>query len=134
LQLSDIVNTAPKFVSLLAGEARTANNSVALLLGTADRQKFGLEFDARAAPAVIAALAGLLGKVISSLPEDERPTGQALQTTGMAFGVNEQGQPGIILYLEGGAELTLALTLSDLPALKEMVDGALEAADLAQKH
>lgn len=131
--MSEIVNTAPKFVTLLAGEARPENKSVAILMGTADREKFGLEFDAAAAPAVITALAGLLGKAVSALPVDQRPKGQALQTTGMAFGVNEHGQPGIILALEGGGELTLALTLSDLPALKEMIDQALEAADL-KKH
>ncbi|MBO6718082.1 MAG: hypothetical protein JJ913_09015 [Rhizobiaceae bacterium] len=132
--MAEIVNTAPKFVSMLGAEARPENASVAILLGTAERQKFGLEFDAGVAPAVIAALSGLLGKVASALPADQRPQQQVLQTTGMAFGINEQGQPGIILSLEGGAELMLALTLSDLPALKEMVDQALEAADLDQRH
>ncbi|MEX0957276.1 MAG: hypothetical protein WD800_04050 [Dehalococcoidia bacterium] len=127
--MAEIVNTAPKFVTLLAGEARPESTSVAILLGTAGKETFGLEFDARVAPAVIAALAGLLGEAVSALPADRRPKGQALQTTGMAFGVNEHGQPGIILTLEGGAELTLALTLSDLPALREMIDQALESID-----
>lgn len=131
--MAEIVNTAPKFMTLLAGESRPESTSVAILLGTADREKFGLEFDARVAPAVITALAGLLGKAVSALPADQRPAGQALQTTGMAFGVNEHGQPGIILALEGGGELTLALTLSDLPALKEMIDQAFETVDL-KKH
>jgi hypothetical protein len=127
--VAEIVNTAPKFVSILGAEARPENTSVAVLLGTAEREQFGLEFDAGVAPAVIAALTGLLGQVVSALPEDQRPEPQVLQTTGMGFGLNEHGQPGIILSLEGGAELTLALTLSDLPALKEMVEQALEAAD-----
>jgi hypothetical protein len=130
--VAEIVNTAPKFVTVLAGEARPKSTSVAILLGTADREKFGLEFDAVVAPAVIAALAGLLGKVVSALTVEERPSQQILQTTGMAFGMNELGQPGIVLSLEGGAELQLALTLSDLPALREMIDQTLEAADMRQ--
>ena len=132
--MTEIVNTAPKFVRVLGGEARPDSKSIALLLGTADRQKFGLEFDAGVAPAVIAALAGLVGKATEHLPVEERPSGQALQTTGMAFGLNEHGQPGIILALECGGELALALTLSDLPTLKEMIDQTLEASEIAQKH
>ena len=54
--------------------------------------------------------------------------------TGMALGVNEQGQPGILLMLEGGAELTLALSPSDLPAMRDMIDQAIEASELKQKH
>ncbi len=131
--MTDITNTAPKFVRLLAGEPRPANTSVALLLGTADRQMFGLEFDSAVVPAVIGALAGLAGKAAPEVADGERAPAQALQTTGMAFGVNEHGQPGIILQLEGGAELAIALTPSDLPALKEMIDEAFEAAD-SQKH
>ncbi|WP_127520093.1 hypothetical protein [Mesorhizobium sp. Z1-4] len=132
--MTEIVNTAPKFVRVLSGEARPESKSVALLLGTADREMFGLEFDAGVAPAVIAALASLVGKATEHLPGNERPSSQALQTTGMTFGLNEHGQPGIILALEGGGEIALALTLSDLPMLKQMIDETLAAEELARKH
>ncbi|MBO6727218.1 MAG: hypothetical protein JJ911_16295 [Rhizobiaceae bacterium] len=132
--MTEIVNTAPKFVRVLSGEARPNNKSVALLLGTEAMEKFGLEFDVGVAPAVIAALASLVGKATEDMPREERPTTQALQTTGMAFGLNDHGQPGIILSLEGGGEIALALTLSDLPTLREMIDNTLEAEELARKH
>jgi ubiquinone biosynthesis protein UbiJ len=103
-------------------------------MGTADKKRFGLEFDASVVPAVIAALVGLLGKVVSTLPEGSRPNPQVLQTTGMTLAMNEQGEMGLVLALEGGAELTLAMPTSDLPKLRDQIEEAISASGLRPKH
>jgi hypothetical protein len=132
--VAEIVNTAPKFDVLLSGEPRPQNKSVAILMGTADKKRFGLEFDASVVPAVITALVGLLGKVVSTLPEGSRPNPQVLQTTGMTLAMNEQGEMGLVLALEGGAELTLAMPTSDLPKLRDQIEEAISASGLRPKH
>ena len=127
--MAEKVNTAPKFEVVLSGEARQQNQSVALLLGTADKEKFSLEFDAKMVPATITALASLLGQVVSTLPEDEWPNYQVLKTTGMNLAMNEQGELAFMLTLEGGGELTLGLAKADLPKIREQIDDAIRISD-----
>ncbi|MHB1104222.1 MAG: hypothetical protein ACYC0C_15915 [Devosia sp.] len=127
--MAEFVNTAPAFEVILSAEARPHRKSVALLFGTADRKKFGIEFSAAVVPATITALASLLGQVVSSLPEEERPNPQVLRTTGMTLAMNEQGGMGLVLSFEGGGELTLAMPTSDLPKLRDQILEAIEASD-----
>lgn len=123
------MNTAPKFEVVLSGEARQQNQSVALTLGAADGEKFCLEFDAKIVPATITALASLMGQVVSTLPEDERPNFQVLKTTGMGLAMNQQGKMALVLTLEGGGELTLELAKADLPLLREQIEEAISISD-----
>lgn len=133
--MSEIVNTAPKFVVVLSGESRPQNQSVAILMGTADKKKFGLEFDASVVPAAVTALIGLLGKVVSALPTDQQPPPQVLKTVGMTLAMNADGQIGFVYNLEGGAELTFQIKEADLPALRGQIDEAIEFASRnANKH
>ena len=123
------MNIAPKFEVVLSGEARQQNRSVALTFDTAGGEKFGIEFDAKIVPATITALASLLGQVVSTLPEEERPNFHVLKTTGMGLAMNPQGQMALVLTLEGGGELTLALAQADLPVLREQIEEATRIAE-----
>ncbi len=123
--MTEIVKTAPKFETLVAGEARPDNKSVALILATADGEKFGIEFDAKIVPATITAMTSHLGQVVSVLPENEQPNFQVLKTTEMGLAMNPQGELGLMLTLEGGGQLTLGLAKAYLPVLKEQIEDAI---------
>ncbi|MEM5473443.1 hypothetical protein WNZ14_17060 [Hoeflea sp. AS60] len=127
--MTENVHAAPKFEAVVSGEARPENRSVALLFGTADGEKYSLEFDARIVPATITALASLLGQVVSDLPEDDQPNFQVLKTTGMGLAMNPQGRLGLTLALEGGGEMTLELAKADLPVLREQIDEAISISE-----
>jgi hypothetical protein len=124
--VAEIINTAPRFNMLGSGEARVAARSVALLFGTADRKKFGVEFGVEIIPATITALATLLGKVVSSLPEADRPNPVVLTTESMTLAMNERSEAALVLGMQGGGELTLAMPAEALPALRDQILEAIE--------
>lgn len=132
--MPEIVNTAPTFEVVLSGEARPANKSVALLFGTADKKKYGLEFSASVVPATITALTSLLGQVVSTLPEEERPNPQVLRTVGMTLAMNAQSEAALVLTMEGGGELTLSLATNDLPRLREQIEEAIQVTDRSKRN
>lgn|GEM_PF-1663213 len=127
--MTETLHTAPKFETLLAGEARPDTGSVALTVATADGEKFGLEFDAKIVPATITALTSHLGQVVSALPENEQPNYQVLKTTEMGLAMNAQGELGLMLTLEGGGQLTLAMAKAYLPVLKAQIEDAIRIAE-----
>lgn len=126
IKLAEIVNTAPRFCVLGSGEARVAKRSVALLFGTEDRKRFGIEFGAEIVPATITALASLLGKLTSSLPEEDRPDPVILTTESMTLAMNENAEVALVLGLQGGGELTLAMPSESLPVLRDQILEAIE--------
>jgi len=127
--VADTLNTAPKFEVVLAGEARPDNQSVAIAVATGDGEKFMLEFDAKIVPAVITAMTSHLGAVVSELPENEQPNYQVLQTSDIGLAMNDQGELGLMLTLEDGGQLTLALPKAYLPVLQAQIDDAIRFAD-----
>jgi hypothetical protein len=126
-ELTEIINTAPRFNALGAAEARVAARSVAVLFGTADHKKYGLEFGVEIVPATITTLASLLGKVVSSLPPAERPDPVVLTTEAMTLAMNEKAEVALVLALQGGGELTLAMPSDSLPVLRDQILEAIEA-------
>lgn len=127
--MTDTINRAPKFEVVLAAEARPDDRSVALTVATAEGEKFALEFDARIVPATITALTSLLGQVVSTLPENEQPNFQVLKTTEMGLAMNAQGELGLMLTLEGGGQITLAMAKAYLPVLREQIEDAIRIAE-----
>ncbi|SOE17480.1 hypothetical protein SAMN05877838_2380 [Hoeflea halophila] len=127
--MTETMNKAPIFQTLVAGEARPDDGSVALVVATAKGEKFALEFDAKMVPATITALTSHLGQVVSALPENEQPNYQVLKTTRMGLAMNPQGELGLMLTLEGGGELTIAMNKAYLPVLKAQIEDAIRIAE-----
>lgn len=131
--MADTTDTPPKLEILLAGEARPQDRSVALAFGAVGGGKIGIELDAKIVPATITALAGHLGQVMSSLPEEEWPNFQVLKTTAMGLAMNAAGELALALELEGGGQLTLGLARGDLALLRDEIDEAMRIAG-DQRH
>lgn len=127
--MTETIHKAAKFETLVAGEARPDNQSVALVVATADGEKFALEFDAKVVPATITALTSHLGQVVATLPENEQPNYQVLKTSRMGLAMNPQGELGLMLTLEGGGELTIAMNKAYLPVLKAQIEDAIRIAE-----
>ena len=127
--MADPVDTAQTLNVLLSGEARPAERGIRLGFATEGGEQLALTFPAKVVPATISALASLLGQVVSDLPEEEQPNFQVLKTTGMGLAMNPEGRFALILTLEGGGELTLALAPADLHALRDQIDEAISIAD-----
>ncbi|MBB3234539.1 hypothetical protein [Phyllobacterium endophyticum] len=132
--MAELVNTAPRFDVILSSEVRPANKSVAVLMGTGDKKRFGLEFAASVVPALITVLTGMMGKLMPAIPEDERPNPQVLDTKSITLAMNDEGGVGLILSFEGDFSITLAMPTGDLPALRQMIDEAIGLTDKKAKH
>jgi hypothetical protein len=126
--VADTPDTPPKLETLLSGEARPQNQSLALNYGAAGGGTIGIELDARVVPATITALTSLLGQVMSTLPEEEWPNFQVLKTTAMGLAMNAEGELALALELEGGGQLTLGLAKGDLAVLRDEIDEAMRIA------
>src|SRR5437588_587445 len=125
--------TAPKFEVLLHSEARPTNRSILLVVGTADKKRFNLEFSVACAPVAIAAMIAELGKVVSTLPQNTLPI-QGIRTTGTTLAMKDDGTVALLLRLESGAELPLEFQHSDLAKLRDQIEEAMAASDQSKRH
>lgn len=52
----------------------------------------------------------------------------------MTLAMNEEGGVGLVLSIEGDFEITLAMPIGDLPALRQLIDEAINLTDKKAKH
>jgi hypothetical protein len=68
---------------------------------------YEIELSLQSVPVSIFALANEHGRVLSTLPAQDRPAVQPIQGTGIRPAIRTGGLPALILHLEGGGELTI---------------------------
>lgn len=101
----DQVMKAPRFEVILDHGA--ANDTVFVVVGTADKKKFELSFSRECAHS----LTGLLGAILASNSQSHSP-----QVSGIQTAMKDDGSPALLLNLGTGAEIALGVTPESLAA------------------
>ena len=83
-----------------------------------DRKKYEVELSAHCAGLTIAAASAHLGQIQSTLPQGART--QPVAVTGVRTQMRDNGNPGLTLILESGAELPLEFQREDLVKLSAL--------------
>jgi hypothetical protein len=110
--------TAPRFEYVLGAGADTEAGAVTITFLGTDRKKYEVELSAHCAGLAIAAAAAHLGQVQSCLPEGVRV--QPVAVTGVRTQMRDNGNPGLMIVLESGAELPLEFQRQDLVKLSAL--------------
>jgi hypothetical protein len=110
--------TAPRFEYVLGAGADAEAGAVTITFLGTDRKKYEVELSAHCAGLAIAATTAHLGQIQSTLPEGART--QPVAVTGVRTQMRDNGNPGLTLILESGAELPLEFQREDLIKLSAL--------------
>ncbi len=105
---------APRFEYVLQAKADADVGAVRLLFLGTDQKKYAVELSAHCAGLTIAAASAHLGEVLSTLPPEQHPPVQPVTVAGVRTQMRDNGNPGLMLVLETGAELPLEFQREDL--------------------
>ena len=105
---------APRFEYVLQAKADAEAAAVRLLFLGNDQKKYAVELSTHCAGLTIAAASAHLGEVLSALPREEHPPVQPVAVAGVRTEMRDNGNPGLMLVLESGAELPLEFQREDL--------------------
>jgi len=111
---------APRFEYVLQAKADAPANAVRLLFLGTDQKKYAVELSAHCAGLTIAAASAHLGEVLSTLPPDQQPPVQPVAVAGVRTEMRDNGNPGLMVVLESGAELPLEFQREDLIRLSSL--------------
>jgi hypothetical protein len=112
--------TAPRFEYVLGAAADTGAGAVTLTFLGADRKKYAVELSAHCAGLAIAAASAYLGRVQAALPPDARTPVQPVTVAGVRTQMRDNGNAGLMIVLESGAELPLEFQRGDLVKLSTL--------------
>lgn len=111
---------APRFEYALQAKADAEASAVRLLFLGADQKKYAVELSAHCARLTIAAASAYLGEVLSALPPEQHPPVQPVTVAGVRTQLRDNGNPGLMVVLENGAELPLEFQREDLVKLSAL--------------
>src|SRR5206468_9173741 len=66
-----------------------------------------IDIDLTTVPTAIFALSNEAGRILSTIPQENRPALETIRGTGIVPAVGADGSGALILHLEGGGELTI---------------------------
>jgi hypothetical protein len=112
--------TAPRFEYVLGADADTQAHAVKLLFLGTDKKKYAVELSAHCAGLVIAAASAYLGRIQAALPEGSNPPVQPVTVAGVRTQMRDNGNAGLMIVLESGAELPLEFQREDLVKLSAL--------------
>lgn len=111
---------APRFEYVLQAKADAGASAVRLLFLGTDQKKYAVELSAHCAGLTIAAASAHLGEVLSTLPREAHPPVQPVTVAGVRTEMRDNGNPGLMVVLESGAELPLEFQREDLIRLSSL--------------
>lgn len=111
---------APRFEYVLQAKADADASAVRLLFLGTDQKKYAVELSAHCAGLTIAAASAYLGEVLSALPPEQHPPAQPVTVAGVRTQMRDNGNPGLMVVLENGAELPLEFQREDLVKLSAL--------------
>ncbi len=106
--------TAPRFEFVLASEADRENKAIKMVFQSADQKHFVLEISARCAALTMAALAAHLGEILTGLAPEDYPEVQPISVRSAEAVATGGGGVALVMTLEGGAELPLEFSGSNI--------------------
>ena len=112
--------TAPRFEYVLGAAADADAGAVKLTFLGTDRKKYDVELSAHCAGLTIAAASANLGRIQSALPPDANPPVQPVTVAGVRTQMRDNGNAGLMIVLESGAELPLEFQRHDLVKLSAL--------------
>ena len=112
--------TAPRFEYVLGADADTEAHAVKLLFLGTDKKKYAVELSAHCAGLVIAAASAYLGRIQAALPEGSKTAVQPVTVAGVRTQMRDNGNAGLMIVLESGAELPLEFQREDLVKLSAL--------------
>ena len=112
--------TAPRFEYVLGADADTEANIVKLIFLGTDKKKYAIELSAHCAGLAIAAASAYLGRIQAALPEGANPPVQPVTVAGVRPHMRDNGNAGLMIVLESGAELPLEFQREDLVKLSAL--------------
>jgi hypothetical protein len=128
------VRKAPRFEKLIASGRDLANQSVSLTFQDSAANNFEIELSLQSVPLSIFALANEQGRILSTLPAQERPSVQAIQGTGIRPALGEDGALALIFHLAGGGELTMEFPKTAISGLAQALTELASGADRNRYH
>jgi len=121
----------PLFVKVLSSNRDVQKKTVRLVLMSDDQKQYDLDLVLDQVPTVIFALSSEMGRILSTLPEGERPPTQPIQGRSILPAISPSGDVALILALEGGGELTIELPKKEI---SDIADALAQLAVAAQKN
>jgi hypothetical protein len=112
--------TAPRFEYVLGAAADTDAGAVKITFLGTDKKKYAVELSAHCAGLTIAAASAYLGRVQAALPPDARMAVQPVTVAGVRTQMRDNGNAGLMIVLESGAELPLEFQRDDLVKLSAL--------------
>jgi hypothetical protein len=112
--------TAPRFEYVLGAAADTDAGAVKLTFLGNDKKKYAVELSAHCAGLAIAAASAYLGRIQAALPEGAQPVAQPVTVAGVRTQMRDNGNAGLMIVLESGAELPLEFQREDLVKLSAL--------------
>ena len=112
--------TAPRFEYVLGATADTEASAVKLIFLGTDKKKYAVELSAHCAGLAIAAASATLGSILAALPEGANPPVQPVTVAGVRPHMRDNGNAGLMIVLESGAELPLEFQRQDLVKLSAL--------------
>ncbi len=112
--------TAPRFEYVLGAAADTDASAVKLTFLGTDKKKYAVELSAHCAGLAIAAASATLGSILAALPEGANPPVQPVAVAGVRPHMRDNGNAGLTIVLETGAELPLEFQREDLVKLSAL--------------
>ena len=112
--------TAPRFEYVLGADADTDAGAVKLTFLGTDKKKYAVELSAHCAGLAIAAASAYLGRIQAALPEGAQVPVQPVTVAGVRPQMRDNGNAGLMIVLESGAELPLEFQREDLVKLSAL--------------
>lgn len=125
------VRKAPRFEKMIASGRDAATQSVSLTFQDSAENNYEIELSLQSVPLSIFALVNEQARILSTIPAQERPAMQTIQGTGIRPAIGPDGAPALILYLEGGGELTIEFPKE---AIVELAQALTELAAGTETH
>jgi len=112
--------TAPRFEYVLGAAADIEASAVKLIFLGTDKKKYDVELSAHCAGLAIAAASATLGSILAALPPGANPPVQPVAVAGVRPHMRDNGNAGLMIVLESGAELPLEFQRADLVKLSAL--------------
>ena len=106
--------TAPRFEFVLGSEADRQAQVVKLVFQSAEQKHYVIEISARCAAMTIAALAAHLGEILTGVAPEDYPDVQPISVRSAEAIPTGGGAVALVMTLEGGAELPLEFSGSNV--------------------
>jgi hypothetical protein len=112
--------TAPRFEYVLGAAADAEAGAVKLTFLGTDKKKYAVELSAHCAGLAIAAASAYLGRIQAAQPAGSTLAVQPVAVAGVRTQMRDNGNAGLMIVLESGAELPLEFQRQDLVKLSAL--------------